>query len=189
MIIAVNTQHLLKGRLEGLGWFTHETLKRITTGHPEHQFVFIFDRPWDESFIYSDNIIPIKTTIPSRHPVLWYSRFEWIIPALVKKNKADLFLSTDGWTSLSCGIKTYDVIHDIDFIHNPKNYPHFIRKYYNYYFPRFAQKCDRLGTVSEYSKSDIVNSWGITPEKIDVIYNGCNLAYHPVNDEEKKENA
>ena len=47
MKIVVNTQCLIKNRLEGLGWFSYETLKRITTQHPEHEFVFVFDRKWD----------------------------------------------------------------------------------------------------------------------------------------------
>jgi hypothetical protein len=45
MNIAVNTRLLIKNKLEGIGWFTYESLKRITTQHPEHHFYFIFDRP------------------------------------------------------------------------------------------------------------------------------------------------
>jgi len=91
MRIAVNTQLLLKDRLEGLGSFTHETLKRITKQHPEHEFIFIFDRTWDQEFIYSDNIIPVKTLLPSRHPILWYLRFQHLIPRMLKKYQADTF--------------------------------------------------------------------------------------------------
>ncbi|HPB06389.1 MAG TPA: hypothetical protein PKX60_09135, partial [Prolixibacteraceae bacterium] len=68
MRIAVNTQHLLKDNLEGIGWFAHETLRRIVHNNPGHEFLFIFDRKWDESFLYGPNVIPISTAIPSRHP-------------------------------------------------------------------------------------------------------------------------
>ncbi len=185
MLIAVNTKLLLKNRLEGMGWFGYETLKRITRNHPEHKFLFIFDRPWDDSFIFSDNIIPVKTTIPSRHALLWYLRFEHIIPRIVKKYKADLFLSTDGWTTLCPDFKTYDVIHDINPIHQPKDYPFCTRKYYQHYYPRFAKNVTRLGTVSAYSKNDIICSLGIDPDKIDVIYNGANTIYSPLGNEER----
>ena len=53
--IAVNTRLLLEDKLEGIGWFTYETLKRITLKHPEHQFYFIFDRPYSDKFIFSKN--------------------------------------------------------------------------------------------------------------------------------------
>ena len=56
MNIAVNTRFLIKNKLEGIGWFTYESLKRITQNHPEHQFHFLFDRKFDDEFIFSSNI-------------------------------------------------------------------------------------------------------------------------------------
>ena len=72
MIIAINTRLLLKDRLEGIGWFTYESLKRITKNHPEHEFVFIFDRKYDDEFIFSENVKPVVIGPPTRHPILWY---------------------------------------------------------------------------------------------------------------------
>ena len=75
MRIAVNTRLLLKDRLEGIGQFTYETLRRITQAHPEHHFFFLFDREFDESFLFSDNITPIVAHPQARHPYLWYLFF------------------------------------------------------------------------------------------------------------------
>lgn len=186
MIIAVNTQSLLKDKLEGLGSFTDEVLSRMVRNHPEHQFIFIFDRDWDSSFIYADNVLPVKTVLPSRHPLLWYARFEHSIPAIIHRHNADLFLSTDGYMPQHPEVKTYNVIHDIGFVHQPKNQPFLTSKYYNKYFPRFARNADRLGTVSEYSKADIVKTWGINPDKIDVIYNGVKTVFGPLSDCEQQ---
>ena len=68
MKIAVNTRLLINNKLDGIGWFSHETLKRITTNHKEHQFYFIFDRVYSENFIYSSNITPIVAYPQARHP-------------------------------------------------------------------------------------------------------------------------
>ena len=95
MNIAVNTRLLIKGKLEGIGWFTFESLKRITIQHPEHHFYFIFDRPFDPVFIFSDNITPIVLFPPARHPFLFYIWFEIRLTALLKKLKPDLFLQYD----------------------------------------------------------------------------------------------
>ncbi len=180
MKIVVNTQCLIKNRLEGLGWFSYETLKRITTQHPEHEFVFVFDRKWDKEFIFSDNIKPIILYPPSRHPFLWHLRFDDLFPFLLMKQKADLYLSTDGWMPLHTKVKTVNVIHDLNFEYYPKDLPFWYRKYYQFYFPRFARKSTRLATVSEYSKSDIAHKYNIPIEKIDVIYNGCNEKYKEI---------
>jgi glycosyltransferase involved in cell wall biosynthesis len=185
MVIAVNTRILLKGKLEGIGWFTRETLQRITRSHPEHQFIFLFDRPYDKEFLFSDNVTPVVISPPARHPLLWYIWFEWRIPRILRKYKADLFLSPDGYLSLSTRVKQLAVIHDINFAHRPKDLPFLYALYYNYFFPKFARRAKRIATVSYYSKEDIVRSYHIDPDKIDVVYNGVNKLYTPTSPAEQ----
>ena len=186
MIIAVNTRLLLKGKLEGIGWFTKETLSRITTNHPEHQFIFIFDRPFSDEFVFSDNITPIVLSPPTRHPFLWFIWFELQIPRILKKYKADLFFSPDGYLSLSTSVKQLAAIHDINFVHRPQDLPWLKGQYYNYYFPRFSQIATQIVTVSSFSKEDIHQNYHIENDKIDVVYNGVNTLYTPISEEEKK---
>ena len=185
MVIAVNTRLLQKGKLEGIGWFTRETLSRITRNHPEHQFIFIFDRPYDDDFIFSDNVKPLVISPPTRHPFLWFLWFEIRIPWILHKYKADLFLSPDGYLSLNTKVRQLAVIHDINFAHRPKDLPWLTAKYYNYFFPRFAKRAKRIATVSYYSKEDITRTYGVNPENIDVVYNGVNKLYTPTSEEEK----
>ncbi len=184
MIIAVNTRLLLPDKLEGIGWFTRETLSRITSEHPEHQFLFIFDRPYASEFIFSDNITPIVLSPPTRHPILWYIWFELQIPRILKKYKADLFFSPDGYLSLNTQVRQLAAIHDINFAHRPKDLPWLKAKYYNFFFPRFARKAKRIVTVSYFSKEDINRTYKIEADKVDVVYNGVNTTYTPTSDEE-----
>ncbi|MEN8120179.1 MAG: glycosyltransferase family 1 protein [Bacteroidota bacterium] len=185
MRIAVNTRLLIKNKLDGIGWFSYESLKRITQSHPEHQFYFFFDRPFSDEFIFSKNIEPIIVGPPTRHPVLWYYWFEKKLPSVLNKINPDLFLSPDGYLSLTSKVKSVPVIHDINFTHYPKDLPYSTRLYYNYFFPQFAKKAERIVTVSEYSKQDIASTYHIEKEKIDVVYNGSNTIYKPITDEKK----
>ena len=186
MKIAVNTRLLIKDKLEGIGWFSYETLKRITQQHKEVSFYFIFDRQFDESFLFSDNITPIIQGPQARHPFLFYIWFELSIPPLLKKLNPDLFLSPDGYLSLSTKTKSLPVIHDLNFEHYPQDLPWLVRKYYKYYFPKFAKKATRIATVSAYSKNDIVNQYNIDSSVIDVVYNGMNESYCEPSEEEKE---
>jgi len=183
MNIAVNTRFLIKNKLEGIGWFTYETLKRITQQHPEHNFYFLFDRKYSKEFIFADNVTPIVVPPPARHPFLWYLWFEHFIPITLNKIKADLFLSTDGYISLKSNVKTVNVIHDIVFEHYPESVPFLVRKYYKHYFPKFASGADRLATVSDYSKKDLIDKYNISSDKIDVVFNGVNELYKPIDEE------
>jgi glycosyltransferase involved in cell wall biosynthesis len=183
--IAVNTRLLIKNRLEGIGWFTFETLKRITRAHPEHEFIFIFDRSWDQEFVFSDNVKPVKILLPARHILLFIPWFEICLPFVLRKYKADIFLSPDGHLSLLSAVPSIPVIHDLNFEHYPEQVPRLVRWYYRWFFPKFARKAIRIATVSEYTKQDIVAQYGINPAKIDVTYNGCNSLYKPLNELEQ----
>ena len=184
MVIAVNCRLLLMNRLEGIGWFTYQTLKRITVNHPEHRFIFIFDRPYDPSFIFSDNITPVVAGLPTRHPALWLLWLEFVIPRILKKYKADIFFSPDGFLSLRTRVKSVPVIHDISFAHRPKDLPFTVRTYYNFFFPRFARKAFRICTVSPYSQKDIINTYNVARAITRVVYNGVNEAYKPLPESE-----
>jgi glycosyltransferase involved in cell wall biosynthesis len=186
MVIAVNCRLLLKNKLEGIGWFTYQTLKRITRDHPQHQFIFIFDRPYDPSFIFSDNITPVVAGPATRHPLLWFFWLEFVIPGVLRKYKADLFFSPDGFLSMRTKVKSVPVIHDISFAHRPKDLPVWVRTYYNLFFPRFARKAYRICTVSLFSQKDIIQTYGIARPLIRVVYNGVNESYKPIAEQEKQ---
>ena len=85
MKIAVNTRFLLKDKLEGIGWFTYESLKRMVLAHPEHEFHFLFDRKFSDEFIFAKNVVPHVLFPPARHPFLWYAWFEYAVPQALKK--------------------------------------------------------------------------------------------------------
>lgn len=186
MRIAVNTRLLLKGKLEGIGWFTYENLKRIVNAHPEHEFFFLFDRPYSQDFIFADNVTPVVLFPQARHPFLYFLWFELSVTFALKRIKPDLFISPDGYLSLGTTIKTLLVFHDLNFEHYPGDLPLMERWYYRTFFPRFARKADRIATVSEFSKQDIMALYNIPVSKIDVVYNGANEIYKPLDAEKIK---
>lgn len=187
MRIAVNTRLLLHGKLEGIGWFTFENLKRIAVLHPEHEFYFIFDRPFHQDFIFSSNVKPIVIGPPARHPVLYFIWFEISIRYILKKIKADIFISPDGYLSLGTKVPSLAVFHDLNFEHYPADLPRAERFYYRTFFRKYAHKARRIATVSEFSKQDIVKQYKISPDKIDVVYNGANEMYAPVDIQTKSQ--
>ena len=183
MNIAVNTRLLIKDIHGGIEWFAYETLSRITRDHPEHRFFFIFDHHFDESFLFSDNIEPVVIRPQTKHPLLWYWWHEVATPPVIKKLAADLYLSPGGMIPLRTEVPCLPVIHDINFHHRTRDLPIIKSYYYRRYFPMFARKASRIATVSEYSKNDMIKSWGIDPGKIDVVYNGASDKFYPENGE------
>jgi glycosyltransferase involved in cell wall biosynthesis len=181
--IVVNTRLLLRNRLDGIGWFSYQTLHRITRAHPNVHFVFLFDRPFSDEFIFSDNITPLVMGPPARHPLLYYAWFQFSVKNLLNRLNPDLFLSPDGFLSLGASCRQLPVIHDINFLHHPGDNKWLSAKYYNHFFPKFAQAGSRIATVSEHSKKDISMNYHIDPAKIDVVFNGINAFFKPIGED------
>lgn len=186
MKIAVNTRFLLKNKLEGIGKFTKETFRRIVQAHPEHEFIFFFDRPYDASFVFEKNVTPVVLFPPARHPVLFVWWFEWAIARALKRFQPDIFVSTDGYLTLNTNIKTLLVVHDIAFVHFPEYVAKAASIHYQYFTPKYLEKAAQIATVSEYSKQDIIKEYGTNADKIQVVYNGCDDGFKPISGIQKK---
>jgi glycosyltransferase involved in cell wall biosynthesis len=186
--IAVNARYLIASEMEGYGYFLYETLKRMIAGHPGDQFILIFDRPYDQQFIFGPNVKAVVAGPAARHPLLWKFWYDARVPAILKKYKADLFLSTDGFCSLSTAVPQCIVVHDLAFLHGRE----FLRSshfsYYKRYTGRFLKKARAIATVSAYTKNDILKNYPtIASEKIDIIYSAARNIFRPLDPAEKEE--
>jgi glycosyltransferase involved in cell wall biosynthesis len=184
--IAINTRFLLSNRLEGIGYFTLETVKRIVSSHPEVDFYLLFDRKYSHEFIFADNITPVVLYPSARHPILWYVWFEISVSNWLNKHKPDLFFSPDGFGCLRTNIPQLIVMHDLAYEHYKDHVPFLTRTYYKYFMPRFARKATRIVTVSEFSKQDIIKQYHVGSEIIDVVYSGAKEGYRPLSESIKK---
>ncbi len=186
MRIAVNTRFLLKGKLEGIGWYTYEVMKRMVHDHPEDEFFFLFDRPFDEKFIFGPNVQGIVVSPPARHPVLWYWWFEISVPRVLKKIKADVFFSPDGYCSLKSRVPTLMTMHDLAYLHYPGQVDSLTQRYYRHFVPKFLNRAEKVATVSDYVKNDIAQNLQIPSDKIFMAYNGAREEFQPVEEEIKQ---
>ncbi|MCB0712654.1 MAG: glycosyltransferase family 4 protein [Ignavibacteriae bacterium] len=173
MRIAVNTRLLIGNRLDGIGIFTRETMRRIVRDHPEHQFLFLFDRPPSSDYIFGENVEPIVCGPVVREPITALIWQELQLPRILRREKANLLFSPEPMHSLRAKLPKVEVVHDLNYEHEPEYLPPIWRAYYNIFSKRYARDVSRLVTVSDYSKKDIVNLYQIPEEKIDVVYNGA----------------
>jgi glycosyltransferase involved in cell wall biosynthesis len=185
--IAVNTRFLIKGKLEGIGLFTQEVMKAFVQQHPEIDFYFLFDRSYDSSFIFGPNVHPVVLFPPARHPFLWFIWFEWSVANWLNKHQPSLFISTDGFCSLRAKTPTITVIHDIAYEHFPNHVGKLVRRYYQYFVPKFIHHSQRIVTVSEFTKSDVIAHYQTPASKIDVVYNAAKEVYQPITKEEQEQ--
>ncbi len=185
MKIAVNTRFLLKGKLEGIGWYTHEIVKRLVLANPEHEFLFLFDRKHDPTYIYAKNVQPIVIAPPARHPFLWYLWFEKAVPRVLKKQQVDVFFSPDGYGSTATEVPTVLTVHDLAYLHFKDQVPALVLKYYQHYVPKHIQKAEKIIAVSDYTKNDILKHFNIDSNKIKTAHNACREGFKAISVNEK----
>ncbi len=185
MTIVVNTRLLRKNAMDGIGWFTYNTLKYIVEKNPGITFHFLFDSGIDQAFLFGKNVIPHNLFPPAKHAVLNVLWFEISCNRLLHTIKPDLFLSPDGICCLGWNGKQYAVIHDLNYLYYPKDLKKSNQLYYAYFLKKSAAKATRIGTVSEFSKQDLVNKYGVPAGKVDVLYNGINSFFVPATEAQK----
>ena len=77
-------------------------------------------------------------------------------------------------------------IHDLLFLRFPAGYKPIDRWIYNFKFKRACRNADRIIAVSHFTKQEIIDNYGICPDKIDVVYQGCDPQFRQTVSNEQK---
>lgn len=186
MKIAVNCWVLRNKQLDGIGNFTVETLPLIIRAHPDVEFMILCDKNFNEPYFDFPNAVKYRIFPPYRHPLLYVVFMEWTVRWFLKRHRPDLFLSMEGFLSLGSSCRQLPIIYDLNFEKYPKDLALKNRLYFRGLFPKFARKAARIATISEYSKADIVDRYGIRHELIDNVSCGIKENFRPVTEEERK---
>ncbi len=187
MRIAVNAIFLQDNKLEGYGHYVKEIFSRITLKHPEHEFIFVFDRPYDAKFIFGPNITPIIVSPPARHALAFKYWYDVKAPLALRPFKPDIWVQPYGFCSLTSKIPQVLIIHDLAFRHYPKFIAWHHRWYYQHYTKKFLQKAKSVVTVSDYSKQDTIQQYKLADKKIDIVYGAAKKDFVPLSWHEKEQ--
>ena len=178
----------------GLGNYSRFVIRGLMESFPDNQYVAYI--PNERRMQYFDEI-PSRDKIKVCLPVakVWRClRSLWRVFGItddIRKDGIDIFHGLSNELPLNirkAGCKSVVTIHDLIFLHYPKYY-HFIdRKIYNYKFRRACENADRVIAVSDFTKKEIIQYYGIDEKKIDVVYQGCDPVFaKEVSDEVKKD--
>lgn len=97
-----------------------------------------------------------------------WEQFE--LPRLARAEKIDILHSPANIAPLFYRGKSIVHIHDLCFVVNPQWYSFSFRTVYNYLIPKIAKRATRVITNSNNSKNDLLQFFGISAEKISLVY-------------------
>ena len=115
----------------------------------------------------------------------------WGVTRQLEKEKIDIFHGLSNELPLNIHqseVKSIVTIHDLIFLRYPQYYHSIDRKIYTYKFRKACENADKIISISECTKRDIIEFFRIPADKIEVVYQGCDPSFiHPVAEEKKRE--
>ena len=105
-------------------------------------------------------------------------RLAWSLPRLLRRVDASL-VHTQYAVPLRCPCPAVVMIHDLSFERDPTVMKRHDLLVFRWAVPRAARSAGRILTVSDRSKRDIVDIYGIEPEKVVVTPNGVDPIFAP----------
>ena len=162
-----------------------EIFDKITKSHLEHTFLFISDKPFQEAFVFSKNVVPVVINYEAKSPMKWLIWHNIKIPKVLKKYKADIFIS-ERFCSLITKVPQILIAPNLTYIHQPTYVNKKQKLFYKKFTPRFLKKAKTIIAYSEYAKADIIKQFKINTHKIQVTDSGTYENCKPINIEERE---
>lgn len=170
----------------GLGNYSRETIRVMTSLHPEIQFdLFTPTTRPDIDFNLPANAVKVMPS--TSFAGAWWRTFS--ITKEVKKRGIDLYhgLSHElPYGIEKTGVPTVVTMHDLIFLKHPEYYPYIDRKLYQIKYLHSCQIATHIIAVSRQTKEDLQALAGIPTEKISVVYQGCHPQFLQEVSEERK---
>ena len=165
----------------GLGNFSRDVIRVLSTYYSSNSYL-LYNPKKSDQFLFEAN----NKNVFEKNPKTKFAReFKnyWRQKGIVNDLKIDnitLFHGLSG--ELPVGLKANNIksvvtIHDLIFMRYPKLYSFFDRKIHYLKFKKSAKAADKIIAISEQTKLDIITYLDVSPEKIEVIYQGCQAVF------------
>jgi glycosyltransferase involved in cell wall biosynthesis len=164
----------------GIGRYMKGLVESVIACAPQHDYLLILPCGQQDG-ICAD--APGVHKIASR--VKCYSiREQAEIPYLLYREKVDLLHLPHFNLPLLCPCRSVVTIHDVIYLACPQDLASVTgRLYYRAMISAAVRKADKVITVSEFSKQDILEHVKVAPEKLQVIYPGVDASFRPPSED------
>ncbi len=166
----------------GLGNYCRTIIENLSRYAPDNEYLlFSPDSGRDELRQRLPTASSIRFCYP-RTPKQRLGKALWRSWGVVRELPRNLTLFHGLSGELPLGLQKADIrsivtIHDLIFLRYPSYYPWIDRKIYAFKYRKACEQADRVIAISEATKRDIIRFFGIPAEKIDVVYQSCDLQF------------
>ncbi|THH39911.1 glycosyltransferase family 4 protein [Neolewinella litorea] len=164
----------------GLGNYSRTLLTNLQATHPEFEYFLYSPQPSHHPYArpFRDN--PAYTLRCARGLVKPIWRSYGMVRQLTR-DRVELYhgLSHElPFRLAKRGARSVVTIHDLIFKRHPEWYPAVDRWIYDWKVRHACRRADRIIAISEHTKRDITDYYGVNPAKIDVVYQSCDPLFY-----------
>ncbi|TET55068.1 MAG: glycosyltransferase family 1 protein, partial [Anaerolineales bacterium] len=91
----------------------------------------------------------------------------------------ELFHATEHLLPPLRGIPTVLTVHDLIFRHLPAHHKRLNRWYLNATMPLYCRRASHIIAVSDYTRQDLIEAYGVSPDKITVVHEAADPQFRP----------
>lgn len=163
----------------GIGRYMKCLAEAVLARAPEHEYLLILPPDANEMIAVPDGRVEQICSSAT-----YYSLREQVeLPRLLRRHQADVLHSPHFNIPLARPCPTVVTIHDVIYLACKQDLPSRLgRLYYRAMMTASVRRADRVLTVSEFSKKEIVRHLNADPARIDVIHSGVDPAFQRVTD-------
>ena len=180
MRIAVDLRIIRLYGQESRGYYVYDLLKRIVTGNPSQEFIFLFDGPYSKKLVFSENIIPVVVRPEANSPLGWKYWYDYKIPRVMRNIQADCFVAASGICSMRIGIPQILILQDLIFLNRPDDYRKSWLRYFKSQTIRHCRKAKRIITATYAVAKEIQNLDQGNTGKISLVKGFADECFQPL---------
>ena len=181
MKIAVTAIFLNSGPLEGYGHYSHEILKELVEINPDHEFLFLYDRPLQQLLIQHPRVSHEVIRPATRQPLAMAYWYHIRASKRVRSWGASVWLQPYGMASFYSKIPQLMIVHDLAAFHFPKAIPWYHRWHYRLFTKKALQKASAVASVSHATRTDIQHQFpSLAQQEIAVLPGAARKIFQPV---------
>ena len=182
MRIGIEAQRIFRKNKHGMDYVVLQEIREIQKIDTKNEY-FVFVAPGEDKCLEDTRNVHILE-IGSKFYPLWE---QVTLPKVANELNLDILHCTSNTAPIRCNIPLVLTLHDIIFLEprdkdNKSLYQNMGWLYRRLVVPKILKKCERIITVSNFEKNNIMKKLAIHEEQMAMIYNGYNDWFKPVND-------
>ena len=182
MRIGIEAQRIFRKNKHGMDYVVLQEIREIQKIDTKNEY-FVFVAPGEDKCLEDTRNVHILEIGGNFYP-LWE---QVTLPKVANELNLNILHCTGNTAPIRCNIPLVLTLHDIIFLEprdkdNKSLYQNMGWLYRRLVVPKILKKCERIITVSNFEKNNIMKKLAIPEQQMAMIYNGYNDWFKPVND-------